>query len=189
MHWLIWLLVPAWAVLNHLRGGGGLFGIDTKKILPGAPDPWCAFIVIVFAGLAGITLDPYFVPLPSWASAALPSAIIYALTWLCWSTPAWGFLQGLGYGPGPIATREPSWYEALFLETKNPYLAYGLRTTLFLIPMALLFHWYWILIGPLQVVAYALAWKFRPSTSSGIPYGELLTGAIFGAFAAGQATF
>lgn len=160
-----------------------MFGLDTDKLLPGSPDPWCAAVVAVFAWLAGIRLDPYFVTLPEWVSGSIVSAVVFALCWLCWSTPAWGFLQGLGHGPGPIATRQPSWYEALFLKANNPYIAYGLRTTLFLIPTALLFGWWWILLGPIQVGAYALAWKFRPKTSSGIPYGELLTGACWGAMA------
>lgn len=189
--WYYWLIPFAWAIDNHLRGGGGLFGLDTDKLLPGSPDPWCAIPVILFGWLVGITPVTYLVPyigmIPTWILPYV-SAIVFGLTWLCWSTPAWGFLQGLGNGPGPV-TRQPSWYEALFLKTGNPYVAYGLRTTLFLIPMALIFGWYWILIGPLQVVAYALSWKISPSKQSGIPYGELITGAIFGAFAAGYATF
>lgn len=159
------LMMAAFAVLNHVRGGGGLFGPRVVAVLdriPGNGDMHAAPFVALLAWLAG--LNP----------------VLFVLCWLCWSTPAWGFLQGLGRGPGPT-DRAPSWYEALFIRWSygNPYLAFSYRTTLFLIPMTFCFGWPWILLGPLQVAAYEIGWRLR---SPGIAIGELITGALWGAF-------
>ncbi|MGO4337887.1 hypothetical protein AB4037_23505 [Labrys sp. KB_33_2] len=167
------LLIPLFAVVNHIRGGGGLFGPSFVALLqriPGNGDITAAPFVALMAWAAGVSAFG----LPSWASC-----VIFALCWLAWSTPAWGFLQGLGRGPGPT-DREPSWYEALFIRWSfgSPHLAYGYRTTLFLIPTAVCFGWPWILLGPLQVAAYELGWRVRPT--GGIAVGELLTGALWG---------
>lgn len=164
---LLLLLIPAFAIVNHIRGGGGLLPARVAALLdkiPGNGDMHAAPFVALMAWLAGFP--------------AL-SAALFALCWLAWSTPAWGFLQGLGRGPGPTDVRAPSWYEALFLKTENPWVAFGLRTTLFLIPMALCFGWPWLLLGPLQVAAYEIGWRLR---QPGIAYGEIMTGALWGAF-------
>lgn len=166
------LLIPVFAIINHVRGGGGLFGarvVAWLKRIPGNGDATAAPFVALLAWLTGFS--------------GL-SALLYAGCWLCWSTPAQGFLQGLGRGPGPIDVRAPSWYEALFIRWSygNPYLAFSYRTTLFLIPMAFCFGWPWILLGPLQVVAYEIGWRLR---QPGIAIGELITGALWGAFLLG----
>lgn len=168
------LLIPAFAIVNHIRGGGGLFGarvVAALQRIPGNGDITAAPFVALLAWLAGFS--------------AL-SAPLFALCWLAWSTPAWGFLQGLGRGPGPT-DREPSWYEALFIRWSfgSPHLAFAYRTTLFLIPTALCFGWPWILLGPLQVAAYEVGWRLRPG--GGIAIGELITGALWGAFLFGAA--
>ncbi|MFC2252501.1 hypothetical protein ACETRX_22890 [Labrys portucalensis] len=167
-------MIVAFAIANHIRGGGGLFGPQVVAILqriPGNGDITAAPIVALLAWTAGVSAFG----LPAWASC-----LLFALCWLAWSTPAWGFLQGLGRGPGPIDVRDPSWYEALFIRWSfgSPHLAYGHRTTLFLIPTAICFGWPWLLLGPLQIAAYEIGWRLR---SPGIPIGELLTGAFWGA--------
>ncbi|OCC05109.1 hypothetical protein BA190_09340 [Labrys sp. WJW] len=168
------LLIPAFAIANHVRGGGGLFGTRVVGLLqriPGNGDITAAPFVAMMAWAAGVST----LGLPGWASS-----LIFALCWLAWSTPAWGFLQGLGRGPGPINERQPSWYEALFIRAAggNPHVAFGFRTTLFLIPMAINFGWLWLILGPLQVAAYEIGWRIK---SPGIAVGELMTGALWGA--------
>lgn len=160
------LTMASFAVLNHVRGGGGLFGARVVAVLQRIP------------GNGDITAAP-FVALLAWLSGLNP--VLFVLCWLAWSTPAWGFLQGLGRGPGPT-DREPSWYEAAFIRWSygNPYLAFSYRTTLFLIPMSFCFGRPWLLLGPLQVAAYELGWRLRPG--GGIAIGELFTGALWGAF-------
>ncbi|WP_448952111.1 hypothetical protein [Labrys neptuniae] len=169
------LLIPAFAIVNHVRGGGGLFGSRIVALLqkiPGNGDLHAAPFVALMAWLAGVTAFG----LPGWASC-----LLFALCWLAWSTPAWGFLQPLGRDQGPTNVRQPSWYEALFIRWSfgSPYLAYGYRTTLFLIPTAICFGWPWLILGPLQVAAYEIGWRLR---QPGIPVGELITGALWGAF-------
>lgn len=181
------LLLPFFTVNNIIRGGGGLFGLNTAN-LPGTTDAFCAVFVAIAA---------YFMGVHTWVLDLLPTTIygvivapyipyvaslFFALCWLAWSTPAWGFLQGLGAGPGPTV-RQISWYEKLFLKTGSVYLAFGLRTTLFLLPMSIIFGWPWILLGPMQVLLYSVAWAIRPGNMSGIPIGEALTGFAWGVMA------
>ncbi|OCC05265.1 hypothetical protein BA190_10200 [Labrys sp. WJW] len=167
-------MIVAFAIANHIRGGGGLFGPQVVALLqriPGNGDITAAPIVALLAWAAGVSAFG----LPPWVAC-----LLFALCWLAWSTPAWGFLQGLGRGHGPIDVREPSWYEALFIRWSfgSPHLAYGYRTTLFLIPTGICFGWPWLLLGPLQVAAYEIGWRLR---NPGIPIGELITGALWGA--------
>ena len=189
IHTLLALVaIPLLAWLNRVRGGG-LGG----QYLRSSPDIWVApFFALaavllgmhVAAGVAGIPALSWPAWLtfaagwPSWATEAV-TGLLFALCWLSWSTPAWGHLYRLGFLPPPT-DRPPSWYEALFIAVSggNLFIAFGLRMTVFLIPMALFFGWPWILLGPLMVGAYTVGWRIAPA--GGIPYAELLTGALWG---------
>lgn len=171
------VLIVACAALNRVRGGG--LGGDR---LPGATDLWVGPVMGVLAALAGVELWPG-VWWPVTASA-------FAACWLAWSTPAWGYLFGLWFET-PAPGREPSWYEAAMLRATagNRTAAFGLRMTLFLIPMALLFGWGWLALGPVLLAAYIAGWLIGRAhlrglpayPAYGIPFAEVIAGSAWGA--------
>jgi len=175
---LVTILLSAW--INRVRGGG--WG---GQYLPGAGDWYSAALMTFLAALWGIHSP--------WAALApwYFSALLFALCYLAWSTPAWGFLYVLWFWPPPI-NREPSWYEALLIKIclGSRTAAFGLRMTLFLLPMAVVFGWHWLLLGPTLLAAYVVGWligeayirlrRITPVEAYGIPFCEPLAGAALG---------
>lgn len=173
------LLIALCAWLNRVRGGG-----DGGQYLKGAPDLYVAPPMALIAAVCGV--HSWAVDLlPVWPiAAATLNTVLFALCWLAWSTPAWGTLYRLGF-IRPV-DRPGEWYERLFVKWArgNLFIAFGLRMTLCLIPMAVLFGWPWLLLGPAMVGTYWAGWKLNPL--DGIPNAERFTGALFGvAFALG----
>jgi hypothetical protein len=155
---LIALTIPALALLNRIRGGLLFPWIGNP---PGRVGWYCAPLVFLTA----------------WLVIPWMSALIFAGAWLVWSLPGWGQWYGLGR---PIASGVPSKWEALVdnLCLGNDYAAFTLRNTVLVLPLALLSPWL-VLLGPLQTVAYEIGWRI--DRKAGSAYGELLTGALWGA--------
>ena len=182
--WLL-LLIPLCAWLNRVRGGG--WG---GQYLPFAQDFWVA---PPMGGIAYLmALHPHlFEPWP-WLMVPeirLESAVLFALCWLCWSTPGWGCLYRMGFLPEP--DRTPLWYERLFIWISGGDLviAFGMRMVICLIPMAIIFSPAWLIIGIAFTAAYYAGWTIaawrtydNPNVPlDGIPWAEPLTGACWGA--------
>lgn len=196
------LLVPLSGWLNRVRGGG-LGG----EYLPGVNDIWVFPFYVFAAWMSGLQISPTFawilsfiVPhLSPWivlygvAFAPILVAILFGLCWLIEMTPAWGKLFRLWFME-PV-DRPGSWYERLFLKLTggNYTLAFGLRMTVFAIPLAFFFGWLWLLIGPAALLAYIAGWslgslihKLKKATPEepiyGIFYSEIIFGVVWAIF-------
>jgi hypothetical protein len=136
------------------------------------------------AWLSGVSVSPWVHSaldwlLPSgWDYRLIPSAVLFILAYLAWSTPAWGKLYRLDFIPGP--DRPGEWYEQLFLEigSGSMLVAFWLRMTIFLIPMGLFFGVQWILMGTALTACYIIGWNIN--RLNGIPWAEPIAGAAWG---------
>lgn len=173
------LYAAAFALLNHIRGGAGLFaplaGLVAK--LPGRAIFWCAPV----AGLLAW-------PVLGW------HAPVFGATYLAWGIPEWGRWYTLNRESRSISG-EPSKWAALLEryadripwgqitdpETNTPrndYACFTIRNTVLLLPLVIISPWL-VLLGPLQTVAYEIAHRIRHP--GGVAVGELIFGALIGA--------
>lgn len=154
-------VVLAMIVLNHLRGGGGLFRVSwLLDKIPGRILYWIAPIVGLLA----------------WVVLPWPKAIAFSLAYLIWGVAEWGRWFSLGRLP---RKGELSWF-ARAIESvagSNDYAAFTLRNFVMLVP-AFYFFPFLLALVPLQTGAYELGWRISPK--GGIGAGELLTGALWG---------
>lgn len=183
MQALLLLLIPAFAILNHFRGGGALLGISSfVDSLPGRP-------IFYAAPTAGLLVWPAF----GWLDA-----LIFAAIYLVWGIPEWGRWFTLNRRDRFASSGDASWYGKIieWLGDKvtpawlggitdpgtglprNDYACFTIRNTVLLAPFLFTDHPTLALLGPLQTFAYAIGWKLRPS--GGIPPSELTFGTFIG---------
>lgn len=161
---MIWAVVPAMIVLNHLRGGGGLFRVSwLLAYLPGRVLYWIAPLVGLLA----------------WTCLPWPKAIAFGLAYLIWGVAEWGRWFSLGRLPRDAGGRPVSWFARgiEMIAGTNDYAAFTIRNFVMLIP-AFYFFPFLLALAPLQTGAYEIGWRISPK--GGIGVGELLTGALWG---------
>lgn len=174
------LLIPAFALLNHIRGGAGLFAPLASLVakLPGRAIYWCAPV----AGLL------------AWPVLGGANALLFALTYLAWGIPEWGRWYTLNRESRSISGEPSAW--AALLERyadripwgqitdpetntpRNDYACFTIRNTVLLLPLAVISPWL-VLLGPLQTVAYEIAHRVRHP--GGVAVGELIFGGMIAA--------
>jgi len=149
------LLIPAFSVLNRIRGGG--FGAYN---LPGHP----RFYVTAVVGLLCW-------PLYGWLTAAY-----IAVSYLAWSILPWGSWYGLGRFDHP----DESMFEKVVtrISFNDDHVAFTIRNFLGLLPAAVLIHPFMLMLAPIQTLLYELSWIKQPKTP--ITAAELLTGGMWG---------
>ena len=158
------LILLCAAVLNHIRGGGGLFRISwlIDKV-PGRPLYWVSLLI----GLLALPVMPW-----QYATA-------FGVGYLIWGSAEWGRWFSLGHMPRGANGKPPSWFAVLIEDVAGPndYVAFTLRNVLMLLPLSLIFP-VMLAFGPLQTGAYAMGWRLAPD--NGIGVSELLTGSLWG---------
>lgn len=153
------VLVPVFACLNRLRGGG--LG---ARHLPGHPRFYAA-------GLAGLAALPFV--------GAIDAACV-AVSYLAWAWLPWGRWFDLGRLPLYYVRRTETPFEKLIGRLPNDHARFTARNLIGLVPAAVLLSPLFLLIAPLQTAAYEAGWRTTPKTPT--VTGEWITGILWGLF-------
>jgi len=143
MNLYILLLPFIFSFINRLRGSG---------YIPGGK--------YITAVLAAITIYFYQIHLQYfYPDNFILSGVLFGLCWIVWEFPPWSEWMHLGV-TSPVRT--PTAFEAFInkITGNNATLALLIRETVFLIPVAILFNWTFLLLGPAIVLAYAIGKGF-----------------------------
>ena len=170
-HLSLILLVLSFIFINRFRGGflSNLNIPVDSRITSGLLG---SLVVLIFGLHSNIAMlaNPFI------------SALAFFICWLIWAYPPWAEWMHLGQtNPG---TRTPTWFEALINKITNNNAAFALliRMTIFLIPMAIVFGWEFLVLGPLLVVAYVIGKAVNRLISKLNPLvvSELIAGLFWG---------
>lgn len=148
-----WLLLPALAVLNRVRGGG--FG---GQYLPGHPRFYVAPAVAV---------------LDLWSGGTG----LMGLAYLVWSLLPWGHLMCLGRW-APSRPMSPLETECLAMARGNVWVAFGLLHMVGLVP-AMFVSPVAFLMPPVIVGIYEAFWR-SPADKSSVMWPEMGVGVLWG---------
>lgn len=153
------LIIPAFAFLNRLRGGGWF-----EDKLPSRALFWVAPII---GGIACCILP--------WRDG-----VFFGVTYLAWGWLSWGHWFDLGRKP-PLTRAKTHFEQAVErISFDSDHIALFWRMCI-ASPFLAYFWWVYALIFPFACVAiYEASWRLWPDNP--IPKAELLTGALWGAF-------
>lgn len=151
------LILPLFAFLNRLRGGGFF-----ASKLPSRPLYWVAVCVLC----SSIAVLPY------------QDAFVFTLAYFVWGVYAWGRWFDLGNMPELTRPIKPLERVIERISFGSDYIAFGARMA-FASPFLAYFGLVYVLLFPLAcVVIYEVSWRLW--CDNPIPKAELIIGVLWG---------